>query len=322
MVAIHGQYDIDSWTRDALAGEVYASWSHEGLKANAVAARGVAWYHYRNPEQPSWFNCSPVTGYDLTTRRIQGWNPSKMVSDGNSYNYPNNRVTDTMLQVLVTPSEEPAFYNWMATHQTSLESASGSYTQRLSQVYPNYVVRRIDNLEQEEGEDFSLQGSSMTNRTYPPSYPGWGVPGQYNPAATPINTAREAEQYWGLKHVDRADDNPFGQRGRYMVSLHMGDLLEYPMYIGAACNRLHLIGISDRPTPVYVNIYVDGKYKTNMAWDFGDNQRHLIIREVPNLEAGCSVRTVAVQFRNDQWVPGGGEDQDRNLYLDVIAVSQ
>ncbi|PKO23626.1 MAG: hypothetical protein CVU38_03325, partial [Chloroflexi bacterium HGW-Chloroflexi-1] len=33
---IHGTYDVDTFTRDALPGEVYSFWHAEALRANAI----------------------------------------------------------------------------------------------------------------------------------------------------------------------------------------------------------------------------------------------------------------------------------------------
>lgn len=154
---------------------------------------------------------------------------------------------------------------------------------------------------------------SMVNGTVPVNLAG-ATP---TSAVTPINTAREAERYWGHSHMDSVMNTPFGQTGTYVAGWHPGDKVEYLMEFGSVNENLHLIGISDKPGPVLMNIYIDGYYKRQMQWVENDNKRHLRVDKIPGITFGT--HAIAIEFVNDQ--AGASGDLDRNFYIDVIGVN-
>ncbi|MHB0879168.1 MAG: hypothetical protein ACYC5O_24285 [Anaerolineae bacterium] len=322
VASIHGVYDIDSVVRDSMPGEIYVGWDYDSLRANAIAARGFVYWQFLHKES-AWI-CN-TSGYEfhLSTYQMNGWNPALMVATVNTPYYPSNRVTDTMLQIMTYPGEShtPFAYFWMDTHQIGLHDAPGGVLDKLRSVYGSDKV--LWTLDVVDGTVHIMPPfPSMTNGTHVGAFPWDPVPGDYwSGAVTPVNTSHEAEVYWGLKHVDTAQDSPFGQPGRYMVSAHMGDMIEFPMEIGGFYSQLHLIGIADRPAPVTVNVFVDGYWKTQASWTAGINLRAILTIPVPGVSFGD--HAVAVQFTNDSWDGGGGgDDGDRNFYLDTLGVSQ
>lgn len=320
VVEIAGNYDLDSFTRDALPQEVSPSYHPEALKANAVMIRGVAYYHLYDPEHHHI--CSTIPGdpfYHLSTRRVQGWNWFHSGWKGIQGNIPNNKVTDTMAEVLLNYGN-PFFYEWNPTMQersNTLANQGMPYYDILYELYHNQYPGVG------YGSRYTLYNGyrSMTNGTAPPPYPGWAVPGQRTDEWTPVMTAREAERHWGIRHMDAVSTNPFGQPGTYMEGWHPGETIAFLMAFGGDWwTMLHLIGIADAPGPVTMNVYVDGYYKGQVSWSNNDNQRHLVIAYIPNIWYG--VHPIAIQFANDYWGGPGDPNLDRNLYLDVIGVSR
>lgn len=105
-----------------------------------------------------------------------------------------------------------------------------------------------------------------------------------------------------------------------MAGWHPGDKVEYLMRFGNIYENLHLIGISDMPGPVEMNIYVDGYFKHTMQWAENDNGRHLRVDKILDIQYG--VHAIAIEFKNDYcncspW----SNDGDRNFYLDILGVN-
>ncbi|PKO23625.1 MAG: hypothetical protein CVU38_03320 [Chloroflexi bacterium HGW-Chloroflexi-1] len=156
----------------------------------------------------------------------------------------------------------------------------------------------------------------MTNGTAPTTLVG----GQQTAEVTPVLTGREAERYWGFAHLDLVQANPFSQPGTYVVGYHQGDKAEYRLYFGGSYSNLHLVGISDRPSPVTMNIYIAGYYRGQMSWFTNDNTRDLETGSFGGISYG--VHPICIEFQNDYWqYPPGGEEYDRNFYLDVLGAA-
>ena len=75
-------------------------------------------------------------------------------------------------------------------------------------------------------------------------------------------------------------------------------------------------GIADRPGPVEVEIYIDGRYEATAHWDNNNDCNQDVAVEIPGLAYGT--HAIAVKFTNDYYNPGQG--QDRNFNLDGLLV--
>lgn len=322
---IFGTYDIDTFTRDALAGEVYSDWHAEALRANAVLNRSVARYH--DASYPLWNHyCSLVPDnpqYDLHRGIIKGYFPGKGGrAEGIANNRPSDRVTDTMAEVLVRNGQFfwISFNDCLQSESQSLAQGGMGYVTMLTNTTTG-LYRGICGIPQEQNVSiqygsYSLYGGmrSLTNGTSPTS-PG----GTRTDVVTEPMNERQAEQYWGHGHMDALENNPFGQPGTYMVGWHNGERIEFLMKIGGGYYTwLAVIGISDRPQPVSMNIWIDGYYNTTIQLSHGDNQRHLAMCQITGLTYGT--HAVGIEYVDDYYAPGG-PDQDRNLYLDSLGVS-
>jgi len=171
---------------------------------------------------------------------------------------------------------------------------------------------------------------------YPSSWAyGYGLParlnwsgvsffglGAKNLNVTNVWDSREAEDYSGLQHIEAIANytTSDGQNKRYVAGWHQDDAVELIMQVTTNPFWLHVIGISDKPGPVTMNIYVDGTYRGQMSLTHNDNARHLTIATF-NI-AGIATNkphTIAVEFAND-YSTGSG-DNDRNFFIDLIGIT-
>jgi len=321
---LHGVWDVDSFTRDALAGEVFSSWTYEALKANAVRIRSGAIYFANSPEGDDAGICNH-TGYNFSLRetRYLGWGLGKGATIGNANNRPNDRVTDTGGRVLRLNGSYwfPPFNDCLQNYTQALGSAGRSYTSILTAadgVYgpsrPPSAICGLSNYSSLTVDPVYPFQNSMTNGTVPEFL---GVGGYWSGASTPVFTARQAEVYWGFAGMDDVRNQPFNQPGLYATGYTTGDKIEYLMDFGGSYQFLHLVGIADKPAPVTMNIYIDGYYRGQMQWGHNDNARHLAIATFSGLSSGS--HAIAIEFAND--APGGSTDTDRNFYLDELGVT-
>ncbi len=112
---IHGTYDVDTFTRDALPGEVYSFWHAEALRANAILIRSVAYHHTIDPQWDDGFPfCNGISPqfYNIHTARVQGWQGGRGAVMGNVNNRTNDRVTDTGGRVLLQNSVAVGWFTW------------------------------------------------------------------------------------------------------------------------------------------------------------------------------------------------------------------
>lgn len=319
---IVGFWDADSFTRDTLAGEVYSFWTNETLKANAVLIRSGAVYYVNYPQGNYVCNHTGYP-YSLRTTTYQGWGAGKGATLGNANNRPNDRVTDTGGKTLRRNGQLffPPFIDCLQDYSQTLGQQGYGYADILTQSYGVYGstaaglcgTPTYSGLTVVQGYPFR---NSMTNGTVPSAL---GVGAYQSTSSTPVGTARQAEVYWGFGGMEFVQNTPFGQSGLYVVGGHGGDKMEHLMDFGGAYQYLQLIGIADKPGPVTMNIYIDGYYKGQMSWSSNDNARHLTVKGFPGLAQ--TSHAIAVEFFNDYVAPGGGDDNDRNFYFDVLGVA-
>lgn len=318
-----GSYDIDTYTRDSLAGEVFSFWSVEGIKANAVMIRTMAMYFYQSPESNYLCNITGRT-INLRTTRIQGWQVGLGATDkGIASNIPNDRVTDTGGRVITRNGQVPLleFLDCGQTYTQDARFQGRSYIQILTDADgvfgPNRTIAAScatlsNTLIVSSLYSFS---SSMTNGTAPYALTN----GTQTTGSTTAGSARQAESYYGFSGMDAVISNPFNQPERYIVGYQRGDKTEYRMDFGGAYQYLYLIGIADRPSPVEMNIYIDGYYKRKLYWSNNDNARHLVVGPISGITFGT--HAIAIEFVNDAitCTPSTLADCDRNFYFDVLA---
>jgi hypothetical protein len=149
----------------------------------------------------------------------------------------------------------------------------------------------------------------------------FGAGGQTD-EVTPPGTWRWAEWFYGFRDIDEIKwiEDRCGERHNYAIGWHQNDLAEYAMKFGGRYRYLILRGIDDAPAPVIVNIYVDGDHKATARWTTGDGATRDVAVEIRDIPYGT--HAIAIEFAEDFWIPEGGADQDRNLYLDGLLVSQ
>lgn len=138
---------------------------------------------------------------------------------------------------------------------------------------------------------------------------------------SPTGDVREAELYAGYFGIDNIvwKTTSDGLSNIYVVAWNQWDRVEWVMEIPSNPFRFHLIGVSDKPGPVLINVYVDGVYRAQVSLAHDDNARHLVIQDitVPGLKTHHA-HAIAVEFANDYY--GGGGDLDRNMFVDVTAI--
>ncbi|MEZ4863600.1 MAG: SpoIID/LytB domain-containing protein [Caldilineaceae bacterium] len=328
VTTISGVFDLDTFTRDTLAGEVFSSWHIEALKANAVMIRSGALYYANYPQSSDPTVCKQITyPFSLRTSTYQGWGVGKgALSIGTSNNIPDDRVTDTQGQILrknsvlffppfndcaqnytqqLATSTPPRDYNTILTSSTEGVYASTPASNCNITTYSGLGIHV---------NQYSFV-PSMTNGTVPTAL----IFGSYSSSVTPTGVGREAEVYWGHAGLDFIRDNQFGQSGRYVVGGHTGDKVEFLMQFGGSYQYLYLIGIADKPGPVVLNIFIDGYYKQTMQWSNNDNARHLTTRGF-GISYPFGAHAITVEFANDYVCTPSGPDCDRNFYFDVLAV--
>ncbi len=321
-------YDLDTFTRDAMVGEVYSDYHIEALKANAVMIRSVGEYYHRHPQGNISTICN-TTGreYNLRTSIVAGWQHGYGATNrGRDNNAPNDRVTDTGSQVIFQNQQRLSFqigFNRCLQNQiNALIEASSN---------PNYVTLLTDaNNGIYNGSycGYSAQSglsvnsayafqNSLTNGTSPRSVSGSSQTSYVSPVLWP---PRQAEFYWGHSGIDRVLYRPFNQSGFYMAGWHRGDKVEYRMNFGGIYENLHLIGIADIPGPVTLNIYIDGYFKRTIQWTENDNRRHLRAEKIQNIPYGD--HAIAIEFANDYCVCNPySANTDLNFYFDVMGVN-
>ena len=97
----HGAYDVDTYTRDALAGEWFSTDPIASLRAGAVVIRSDAVHYSQNPEWTDSIAGNTCPGvprfyFNLRTSIFAGWGPGKGATDrGISNRNPNLQVTRT-----------------------------------------------------------------------------------------------------------------------------------------------------------------------------------------------------------------------------------
>ena len=144
-------YDIDTFTRDALAGEMSADDHPEALKANAVMIRTLAEYYSRHPESNSPIICN-LSGeaFTLRTSKVAGWKHGKGATERGieGKHVPNDRVTDTMGLVLYEAGQpltrEILFRSCLQNKSKALAASGLSYIEILTD--PNDGLYTADNM--------------------------------------------------------------------------------------------------------------------------------------------------------------------------------
>jgi hypothetical protein len=153
------------------------------------------------------------------------------------------------------------------------------------------------------------------------SYDGDPGEGAQTDIPAPVEEWHPAAQFYGFRGIDQItyDEDACGQRHLYAIGLQEKDLIEYVMNFGGAYRYLILRGKADRPGPVELDIYIDGDYQASVEWDNDDNLNQDVVVEIPRVNYGP--HAIAVEMARDDWVQGGGADQDLNLYLHSLKAS-
>ena len=348
VTSVSKHVDIDTYTRDALPQELSPSVAYgfmkdnpsparveQAHKAQAIMIRSAAYHYSYNPQSNDPMLCDRTgQGFEIRNSTIEGWLNGRGAIEGNVEAVPepwvtlrrtNDLVTETMGQILYKNNGtwEPYFNRCLQEEISELaEDGHNYYTILTNGVYnqASCGISQYTGLSV-RSNSYSFR-SSMTNGTYPSlPYNWWEA--QRTTDVTPANVAREAEHFWGHSHMDIIEDSPFGQTGRYITGWHQGDKVEYLMTFGSwygySIENLHLIGISDRPGPVTLNIYVDGKYQRQIQWTEDDNQRHLRVEKIPGIFWG--MHAIAIEFANDVRNCTNSHDCDRNFYFDMLGTN-
>ncbi len=129
---------------------------------------------------------------------------------------------------------------------------------------------------------------------------------------------RWSEKYYGflqLAGIVELTDQCGGSH-IYTYGEASGATVEYLMKFGGEFSQLVLRGIADRPSPVLLEVYIDGELKTTAQWIKGDLCNELAYVKVYGIEYGT--HAIAIRFINDLWDPDQGID--RNFYLDALMV--
>ncbi len=346
----HGAYDVDTYTRDALAGEWFSTDPVASLRAGAVVIRSDAVHYSQNPEwtDPIAGNTCPGVPrfyFNLRTSIFAGWGPGKGATDrGNSNRNPNLQVTRTGGALLVQNQSVRFFPLRLCHHDEAnrlvnagiLTTYASILTDRTNGIYrannPCGTDSNISNL--------SINGSfyaftnSMTNGTAP-SYvqgeePPFGttvpVGGVRTTEVTAEGGSRQAERYWGFVHMVSVgpDEKPEPEPGIYITGTGRGDKAEYLYNFGGHTNTIRISGIDDLPAPVTINIYVDGRFDSSMSWAIGDDARRQISKPLARAYS-AGTHAVAIEFVQDFFMAGCPGNApwpcDRNMYLDNFLVT-
>ncbi len=327
---IQGYDDIDTFTRDSLPQELSPSYPIEALKAQAVLIRSVANYRHQHP-QTHWFCNNTGQPFELNTETIAGWLKGRGAWQGNSDNMTNDRVTDTMSQVLRDDGLD---------FDTKFNSCIQAVLVHLAQQGLNYIQILTDPHQGIYSGLYThcnnpLNDTSFARRTgltvnnayhYIPSLTNGTSPHSVSGASqtsyvTPVPDPRHAESYWGHSGMDLVLYQPFNQPGFYISGWPGGDKTEYLMEFGGLYENLHLIGISDIPGPIILTVYIDGYFKDTLQWVENDNRRHLRVGKIRNIPHGT--HAIAIEFAEDYCHCGDSysANGDRNFYFDVLGVN-
>lgn len=335
----NGDFDLDSFTRDALPGEWIPSGPVHSLRSGATLIRADAYYFNQNPESndPRICRASGTTQFDVRTSRIQGWYRGRNGWDdglapegkgGLAGNIPSNRVTETGGEVLTQNGTHPYFeFNDCLAHYA--DKLASEYPYR---TYPEILTNPTWGLYGSQRNPYSwcsnlpAPRSGLGIRTNPPGYaygtnprsmvnntgPSTLGKGSKTSTVTPAGQTREGRYYWGLNNIeDIWDDFEFGEEGIFVKGWHEGDKAEYLMQFGGSYSRLQMRVISDRPPNVRVNVYVDGIYRGYKEWKNGDNDTHRKYLDITGVPFGT--HAIALEYAKDHYeYPGDG---DRNFYF-------
>lgn len=125
----YGAYDVDTYTRDALAGEWFSSDPKGSLRAGSVLIRSDAVY-YTISGKEEYHNsvagrtCPGVTSFyfNLRTSTFTGWGPGKGATQkGLANTIPNNQVTQNGGQVLLK-SQNVSFFPVLQCHHDEINN--------------------------------------------------------------------------------------------------------------------------------------------------------------------------------------------------------
>lgn len=323
IVGVSQPFDLDTFTRDSLPQEVGPRQPSEALKANAILIRNFIYHFYLNPEWDDPSICNPQSRFfHMRHSRIQGWIQGDGATRGNDNTLSlngmtNNRVTDVGGKTL--NQHNIGFNACIQNESINLVNQGYNYDQILTD--PTIGLYRIARCGFPQYPDLSLFNpysftNSMTNGTNSFSLNG----GTHTNDVTPVWTVREAERYWGHSHIDAVLNNPFSESGTYLLGWNRGDKVEYRMDFGGTYENLHLIGISDMPGPIEMNIYIDGYFQDTMQWIENDNSRHLRVDKITGIPYGS--HAIAIEFKNDycECLPWSN-NVDRNFYIDMLGVN-
>jgi hypothetical protein len=162
-----------------------------------------------------------------------------------------------------------------------------------------------------------FMGLSIDSLTYGNPKGAFGS-GHQTDEVTEPGIWRQAERFYGFIGIDAITKmrDRCGHRDTYAIGNHQNDLVEYLMKFGGQYSGLILRGLGDSPGPVKVEIYVDGLFKANPAWDKPNNCNQDVALDIPDIPYGT--HAIAVKFVNDFFRP----PLDRNLYLDALLVTR
>lgn len=335
-----GVYDLDEFTRIGLSSEITSATEPAGgMKAMSLVIRGIGQYHVVHPQSGGFCQGTSPFVYDIHSYRVAFSLLKSSKTHGIVGTRANDRATDTMGTYMMRPYARLVYFNdcihqkmneWSILHPgdspeqvaktvySDPDAVIGSQTGQCSTMSP---CSDADNVYHCEYPDFitpsptyALENGlkSMTNMTAastpPYSYQLTGAIG--------FNQARQAEAFWG-NDMPHGEVNPLGQPGTYIISTGHATLTEYLVsYLWGTTATLYVDAISDKPSNVIANVYVDGYYRGAIYWTHGDNQRHLGSFGLPYLNTGY--HTIAIQFQEATF--GSSPDTSRWLYLDDLAV--
>ncbi len=346
----HGAYDVDTYTRDALAGEWFSADPIASLRAGAVVIRSDA-VHYS--QRPEWTDsvagrtCAGVASFyfNLRTSTFGGWGPGKGATDkGLANNNPNLQVTQTG-GALLLQNQNVRFFPLLLCHH---DEVNRLVNQGILTNYVDILTNPTQGLYRPSNPcgaasnipNLSVNGAfygftkSMTNGTAPSYIQGEEPPfgttvpigGVRTAEVTGEGISRQAERYWGFAHMVSvgSDEHPEPEPGIYIKGTGKGDKVEYLYNFGGHPNTIRISGIDDYPAAVRVNIYVDGKFDSEMAWTVGDDGRRQISKVLAKTYPAGN-HAVAIEFVEDYFVAGCPGDApwpcDRNMYLDNFLVT-
>jgi hypothetical protein len=345
----YGAYDVDTFTRDALAGEWYSFDPVGSLRAGAILIRSNAVYYSAHPEwtdSTAGFVCgnAPRFYFNLRTSIFSGWGPGKGATNtGLANNVPNDQVTVTGGQVLEQNNSTRKFPAKRCHHdeinRLVAEGVLANYreilTDRTRGLYRADTPCRDSDIPG-LAVDMTNYGytQSMVNGTaafytqgnQPPFQTSVPNGGARTDAVTAEGVSRQAESYWGFVHMVSVggDPHPEPEPGTYIKGTGKGDKVEYLYSFGGHTNTLRISGIDDHPAPVRVNIYIDGKFVFEMNWVSGDDTRRQISRQLTRTWPAAT-HAVAIEFVEDYFVSGCAPDNpepcDRNLFLDNFLIT-